>query len=406
MRVFVFFLSFFVCSCHKRPAHNIKSGTALKKLKAVDIRVQTLKRLARLFLTLSPRNRRQQTPSDSGLLRGGHVHRPECRRLHPPECLRLISFNIHAWRDANHDDNFLKLVELLRSLQPDVLCLNEVLHPFTPPPACDPYWEAVQQRQGHGYKLPPEAVPSSSKDALLSRLSEELGLPHVAFGAATECGFFGKVPFGNCILSRHELVDVQNSVYVASESDLHLGVQTREPEDLEDRSLTTAIVKLPGGLLLGVACTHLDHKAEEMREQQICHFLRKARAAFGDTMPWVLCGDLNTFDVRDMAEADWRAICELYASRGWPPPWSHSLVRRAMEAGGLEDAFILQQAIRPCKPPPTSWTATRIDYVMVSHGHEAVSHPVLNVCLHKTIPSNVSDHFPVVCDFELHNATE
>ena len=38
--------------------------------------------------------------------------------------LRLVTFNIHGWRTAEHEDNLRQLIELLRSLEPDVLCLT------------------------------------------------------------------------------------------------------------------------------------------------------------------------------------------------------------------------------------------------------------------------------------------
>ena len=55
--------------------------------------------------------------------------------------LRVVTMNIHAWRDSDHRLNFDRLVAQLQKLRPDVVCLNEVLHPFCAPAPDDPYWE-------------------------------------------------------------------------------------------------------------------------------------------------------------------------------------------------------------------------------------------------------------------------
>jgi endonuclease/exonuclease/phosphatase family metal-dependent hydrolase len=214
---------------------------------------------------------------------------------------RIVTFNIHGWRDAMHEDNFYRLVGLLQSLQPDVLCLNEVLHPFVPPAADDPYWEAVRERRGHSYPPPPGSRPDEAHElCYLRRLSEALGLPHWSFGAASGADdepapfkrcYFAQYPFGNAILSRHELADVRHVLMPVAPPDLTLGeqvppqragspvvrcccaraaadrcfvcaaawLQPRTDVDLEYRQLTTARVLLPGGHCLGVCVTHLDH---------------------------------------------------------------------------------------------------------------------------------------------------
>ena len=321
----------------------------------------------------------------------------------PVARLRVITFNVHAFRDADHRCSFDRIASLLTKLQPDILCLNEVIHPFTAPPADDPYWSTVRHRRGRGYTLPPEARPHGEHEAFLARLSQALGLPHVAFGPATTTGSsFGLVPFGNSILSRHALTDVTYVAYKVSEQDMRLGEQTRTPADMEDRACILATVDLPCGIALGVACMHLDHKAEELREEQCSQFIAAARRHFRE-QPYVLCGDLNSFDSRDMDADGWQRICALYASKGWPPPRRTSLVRTVLDAAGLDDTFALwTERTAQEKPPSTSWTATRIDYVMLSRqqlGAEASLR--IRIRSHRTVASDASDHLPVVVDFEV-----
>lgn len=47
----------------------------------------------------------------------------------------LLTFNVHAWGDAKHKDNFYRVMKVLHALEPDVISFNEVgkyMHmPFT-----------------------------------------------------------------------------------------------------------------------------------------------------------------------------------------------------------------------------------------------------------------------------------
>ena len=176
--------------------------------------------------------------------------------------LRLMTYNIHAWRDSAHVDNLERLINLINEVQPDVLCLNEVLHPFAGPAPDDPYWRDVRERRGHGRDPPAGSQPPvSSPEAYLNRLALATGLPNCAFATGSEDGsFFGAFPFGNAILSRHALSGVSRRVLGVTAEDLSLGGQTRTSADLEPRAALAALVDLPGGASLGVCSTHLDHK--------------------------------------------------------------------------------------------------------------------------------------------------
>ena len=60
-----------------------------------------------------------------------------------------------------------------------------------------------------------------------------------------------------------------------------------------------ARLDLPEGTV-GVCSTHLDHKAEQLREKQIRAVISSAQVAFGGQedpriIPHFICGDLNTF---------------------------------------------------------------------------------------------------------------
>ena len=334
--------------------------------------------------------------------------------LAPARALRLVTFNIHGWRDEQHNDNLDRLIDLLKSLRPDVLCLNEVLHPFVAPAPEDEYWLEVRERRGYGYPPPPDSRPDEADQrCYLRRMAEALGLTHFAYGAAAGAdaeptpfrrSFFGQYPFGNAILSRHELADVRCATMQVGPADLTLGDQPRTENDLEDRQLLSARVMLPDGCCMGVCVTHLDHKAEALRERQAAEVAQHCASAFGDdNLPHVVCGDLNSFDRRDMSATQWASIHDLYQSRGWtPPPQPDSRVQRIFFDAGYEDAFSARSGAsseRQALPPPTCWTMTRLDYIWLSAA-AAQGPSSLRVHAHRTIQSDASDHLPIVCDLE------
>lgn len=326
--------------------------------------------------------------------------------------VRLVTFNIHAWRDSSHLDNLERIISQCKELDADVLCLNEVLHPFTAPAADDPYWDAVRERRGTGYEPPAGSVPAEESASYLARLSEALSMPHVAFGSASTTGFFGNYNFGNAVLSRHALSDVRHERLELQPGDLTLGGQQRTEADLEPRSATLARVRLSDGQSLGVCVTHLDHKSEELRERQISEAAGVAREVFAGGLH-VLCGDLNSFDKDDMSDATWDAACDFYRSRGWPPPPARSLVCGALARLAYTDSFRAwqqRQRLQPaaCEPPQdhpplTCWSHRplyRLDYVYVSK--PAGDDPRdLVVRSHKTLATDVSDHHAVVVELEL-----
>ena len=139
--------------------------------------------------------------------------------------LRVMTYNVHAWRDSGHADNFDRVVDVCAAEDADVLCLNEVLHPYNIEAQTDGYLAAVKDGAGVGLDVRPCAVA----DSYLHRLAAALGMPHVAFVEAerAKC-FFGAAPFGNAVLSRRPFVDAGHLVLAPDPGDVRLGGQRRD----------------------------------------------------------------------------------------------------------------------------------------------------------------------------------
>lgn len=335
--------------------------------------------------------------------------------------LKLMTYNIHAWRDASHRCNFDRIVQVVKAAQPDILCLNEVLHPFARPPSTsssratediiEDYYRQVKNNQGRDNPVAPSLlVPSHDDNSFLNRLAEATGLKNVDFVAATDNSYFGQgVSFGNAILTCHPIVKTCHIVMEVAEGDVDLGQQKRDFVD--PRSCGAAVVNLSLSgdehHCLGVAYAHLDHKSEELREKQIKAALQKLKI-FLDDIPQIICGDFNTFQKSDCNRSAWQAILNLYDSRGWPEPPERSLVLGALADEGYLDTFYESAKDDEGNsgalfPDPTSWSnkpLMRIDHIY----HKASGKNVVTNLIpkrHHSIDTDASDHFPVILEATL-----
>ncbi|CAB9496163.1 Endonuclease Exonuclease phosphatase [Seminavis robusta] len=331
-----------------------------------------------------------------------------------PTSLKLMTFNIHGWRDSTHQCNFDRIATVVREVNPDILCLNEVLHPFATPSGSDKaanqqviddYYKQVQQNQGRGKTIHPSFV-QSQEDSFLSRLSKATNLPNVQFVGATDNSFFGKgIWFGNAILSTHPIDDFLPVPLPIEPGDIDLGNQERDFVD--PRSFGVAKVKFDDNQhCIGIAFGHLDHKSEELREKQILKVLEDTRDVLSD-VPHLICGDFNAFQKSDCDPKGWKAILNLFQTRGWPTPYERSLALDALKDAGYLDSFYesygQQDGTAKQVPDATSWTTLplmRIDHILVKNSvaQSPSSLPAILPKEHYQIDTDASDHFPVVLE--------
>eukprot|EP00658_Telonema_sp_P-2_P078920 TRINITY_DN750_c0_g1_i1.p1 TRINITY_DN750_c0_g1~~TRINITY_DN750_c0_g1_i1.p1 ORF type:complete len:367 (-),score=112.68 TRINITY_DN750_c0_g1_i1:158-1258(-) len=243
--------------------------------------------------------------------------------------LRLMQFNIHGWRDTYHRDNFDAIVEAVQAADPEVLVLNEVLHPYGQTAASPEYLALVKSGKGNGYT--PEATVDL-KDSYLQRLADATGLRFYAFGAAIHDGYFGRFGYGNAVLSKVRLVDVAHTVVEASS----LEYTEERRIEAEDRGLTSATVLTSPPIR--VFTTHLDQLDEALRHQQIKIMLSEIKKS---TFPAVLVGDLNTYQSSDYDNEGWAAIQEMWAKKNWGDPPRRSATLEQLAADQMHDAHYL-----------------------------------------------------------------
>jgi endonuclease/exonuclease/phosphatase family metal-dependent hydrolase len=268
--------------------------------------------------------------------------------------VRVLTYNLHGWRDAHGQIDVARLARVIQASQADIVGLNEVFHPLTPPG---------------------EARPA------LNLLAEALGM-EAAFGVALtpQFAFAPLASYGNALLTRYPLL-------------AHAGHHLTPIEGHEQRGLLEARVLLPDGRTpFSVYVTHLDHLSEAARVRQLA-------AVFQWTVrdrdrPHLLMGDFNALAPSDFA-ADPAALAALQDKADL-----RRLVGEDMEVVPrlLRRGYIDAQAGEAAPTFPADHPAVRIDYIWLS----AALAPALRWCRPWTTGETAlaSDHLPVLAEIE------
>ncbi len=319
--------------------------------------------------------------------------------------MRLIQYNVHRFVSAGAAAGASTLPAIataLGQLAPDLLTLNEV------DVAADP--------------------------TCLDTLSSELGLPHVEF--------FGHVRgrYGNAVLSRYPLRRLA-SVHLEGGTEFEFPAGTRKLNgDVSKAGETHRIVRgmlgvdvqLAGDEGFTLACTHLDHMDIDQRKIQLRHALDELDKLQPDPATAVVfAGDLNALTRSDYSPDEWAHLEQRADRRGWQPPSTGDL-DILVEHGFVDTAG---RGDRRAKTAPAAEGASpiyRIDYVWLKQGAAAAAaadgdddggacthavagddggagasaprlalEPLASFVAHEV---RLSDHFPLVVDFEVRDA--
>jgi len=252
--------------------------------------------------------------------------------------MRVCTFNVHGWSDAQGRSNVDAAIDLLRGLDCAVIAVQEV---------------------------PREA-------AALRRVAETLGM-HVALGAESW--------LGNALLSRFPLE-------AAETVPITVGYE-------EGRCAVLARVEAPGGAV-ELCATHLEPMYEVTRLRQ----LEKLLAALSRRGPaQLVLGDFNALRLEDYPPDVLDAVRGRRAENGREAP--HGDVIARMDAAGFVDLFRLHHgdagvAALSDAARGSCWVGTRVDYVWASQ--PLLARWALRSAEH--VASAVSDHVPVLVALE------
>jgi len=157
----------------------------------------------------------------------------------------------------------------------------------------------------------------------------------------------------------------------------------------EQRSAATAVVQAPWGAPLRVVGTHLDHKLERHRLDQLHEIERSLEAGLNDG---ILMGDLNALHEADYTAWRWEDIQRIRLVNGLPPAQTHL-------TDDLFGRMALGDAAQASKKgtEPTSRYGTRVDYVLKGAAVRAEFAPG-SYRVWRVIDLGISDDNAVVVD--------
>jgi len=165
--------------------------------------------------------------------------------------MRVMSFNIHSGRTRDGKLSLLRQAGAIMQRQPDVVMLQEV----------------------HSRTIKSGFVNQSKE------LSNNTNLPYYAFGRTVK-GRLGIGGFGNAILSRYPLREVENHIVPKP-----VGMST---EDREDRGVLQAIIDL-NGVSHYLFCVHYSYRSQLYRMLNSQFLLNRLPPGW----PKIVGGDLN-----------------------------------------------------------------------------------------------------------------
>jgi endonuclease/exonuclease/phosphatase family metal-dependent hydrolase len=276
--------------------------------------------------------------------------------------MRILTWNIHNWSDAEWRPNLDRVAEVLAASRADVIGLNEVFYPM---------------------------VVEGDQRPALEALAARLGM-HFVFGACVRWPAHEEMPeqgYGNALLSRWPIM---------ASSAHHL----TGTEGFHDRGLLEARILLHDKQPFTAYVTHLDHTNEDARVAQF----RSARQWLvrDRNRPHVLMGDMNALSAWDFQQRP-EAVTDLANH-----PRGSNLV--SGPGGGLEGMRVIAQIekagytdVYRSTGQPTGGrsyvpaaTDLRIDYIFAS----ATLAPYVTRCGIMAEADQVSDHRPVWADID------
>ncbi len=283
----------------------------------------------------------------------------DCRRLekennkvppHTPnnKTVRIATYNVHSWTDPFGNSNLEAIMQVIRSINADIIVLEEVLD--------------VTNK--------------------LKIFFNDLGYTYQKFCLATHMGY---VPFGNMILSKYpsnfseKIFEIDKKAY-----------------GREKRCYIEASIELPNKNIITVYGTHLDvfDATEAVRLAQINEIIPLASSKPNS----LITGDFNAVRKKDyLYEINGKTVWDLLdkdnKERNQPKTvfTTPTAVFDALEQAGFVDSFA-QASLKA--PKFTVWSGTMVDFILLKNWNLPVkgSYVYYNAA---------SDHIPVIMDIQL-----
>jgi len=259
----------------------------------------------------------------------------------PQDHLRIMSYNVHGFKNGKNQDKFQQILDVIKKIDPDILVIQEV----------------------YVYKR----GESRSQDQIAESLMS-LGFPEIKFSKSGINAICSKFP------SECEQIDLQ-------------------VDPVRRLSRNALICKFPQYPDLILAGTHLDpfDESGKTRMRQIEHMYCELRVPENKDKQILIVGDFNSLRRADYESDEWAQTVMTGIKRGIYPiedvvPWLES------ESQGFSDSFSQTNK----RISVSVWSGRRVDYIMGSNVRFSDSN---------VLKTTVSDHYPIFADIQYQTQT-
>lgn len=260
--------------------------------------------------------------------------------------IRFMTYNVHFWRGKENEDIIEPVLELLQKINPDVVCLQEVI------------WKKENKKE-------------------LTKKFKEIGYKYG--GDATFVA--GKGALGNIVFSKYPLSDLSSKKY-------------KKPIRKEYRSFTGGTVMF-NDEPIRFYCTHLDvwDETGQARFYEMTELTDHIEEDDANEKNVIFMGDFNAvrkddYDYSVNGKNVWKLLLADDKKRGITT--STKALDLAKELG-YKDTFTIMGK----RPIFTVWSGKIVDFIFVKPGGNLI-------CKDTAVYySSISDHLPVIADFSV-----
>ena len=281
--------------------------------------------------------------------------------------IRIMTYNVHYWTNANEETNIKNIINDIKKLNPDIVCLQEVT-----------IGKNKHNQEDVGELLNPEYRILSFCNTVPS---------------------WNDVPYGNMILIKrkyeNELKELIKKVYtnypinfcdLTKEKCYYGQKNTTYDKKHNDYSETRCYikVKLPE---FNIICTHLEvnDNSSEIRIKQLTQIHEDIKK---ESNPTIILGDFNFVNYDDYNyNINYKTLLQKLEH-----PKITDNEYKYIKQLGWSDSF---EKINSIPPNMTSWAGTRIDYIFFYDPNNKLIINNTGVYF-----SNNSDHLPVIVDIK------
>lgn len=294
--------------------------------------------------TLSMLEKRDAYTNDCKIF--GKQFNKQIKKHNSDATVRFMTYNVHFWKGKNKENIVEPVLGLIKKINPDILCLQEVI------------WDENNKKE-------------------LTQKFEELGYKY----GGDKTFVAGKGALGNIVFSKYPLSNLYSKKY-------------KNPVRKEYRAFTGATVTF-NDKPIRFYCTHLDvwDETENARLEEITELTDHIKNNDANIKNVIFMGDFNALRKEDYNySVNGKKVWEILVADDKKRKITTSTkALDCVKKLGYKDTYTLINK----KPIFTVWSGKIVDFVFIKPGGDLILKDS------QVYYSGISDHLPVITDFKV-----